>query len=95
MNGFLCKIKKTGCLLIHSATLEITIGAGGGCDLSVIYKNSICMGASFRETLANINLTCPFIHHTWGKIYSNVYPALSFVCNASECWGPPMFNDPA
>ena len=31
------------------------------------YKNSICMG-QFQGTLANINLTCPFIHHTWANI---------------------------
>ena len=49
-----------------------TIGAGGGCDLSVITTYSICMG-QVPETLANINLTCPFIHHTWANI-QHVYP---------------------
>ena len=47
------------------------------------YKNSICMG-QVPGTLANINLTCPFIHHTWANI-QHVYPHLLY---ASECWAP-------
>ena len=59
-------------VLIHSATLEIR---------SVLwlrecyYKNSICMG-QVPGTLANINLTCPFI----------VVCALS--CCMPVCWAP-------
>ena len=42
------------------------------------YKNSICMG-QVPGTLANINLTCPFIHHTWANI-QHVYPHCLVVC---------------
>ena len=77
MNGFLCKIKNW-MLLIHSATLEIRSVLGGGCDLSIYYKNSICVG-QVPGTLANINLTCPSIHHTWANI-QHVYPHCLVVC---------------
>ena len=70
MNGFLCKIKNW-MLLIHSATLEIR-SVLGVVAIECYYKNSICMG-QVPGNLANINLTCPFIHHTWGNI-QHVYP---------------------
>ena len=37
-------------------------------------------------TLANINLTYPFIHHTWANI-QHVY-LHCLVVSASECWAP-------
>ena len=57
-----------------------TIGAGGGCNLRVesYYKNSICV-VQVLGTLANINLTCPFIHHMWANI-QHVYPHCLVVC---------------
>ena len=55
-----------------------TIGAGGGCDLSVITRIRSAWG-KFRGTHANINLTCPFIHHTWANI-QHVYPHCLVVC---------------
>ena len=42
------------------------------------------------ETLANINLTCPFIHHTWAK-YTAPISALS--CCMPVSVEPPNVND--
>ena len=61
-----------------------TIGAGGGCDLSVITRIRSAWG-KFLGTLANINLTCPFIHHR-GQIYSTYIRTV--LLYASECWAP-------
>ena len=66
-----------------------TIGAGGGCDLSVITRIRSAWG-KFRGTLANINLTCPFIHHTWASI-QHVYPHCP--CCMPVSVGPPNVND--
>ena len=55
-----------------------TIGAGGGCDLSVITRIRSAWG-QVPGTLANINLTCPFIHHMWANI-QHVYPHCLVVC---------------
>ena len=55
-----------------------TIGAGGWLRFECYYKNSICMG-QVPGTLANINLTCPFIHHTWANI-QHVYPHCLVAC---------------
>ena len=55
-----------------------TIGAGRWLRFECYYKNSICMG-QVPGTLANINLTCPFIHHMWASI-QHVYPHCLVVC---------------
>ena len=55
-----------------------TIGAGGWLRFECYYKNSICVG-QVLGTLANINLTCPFIHHMWANI-QHVYPHCLVVC---------------
>ena len=54
-----------------------TIGAGGGCDLSVItrIRSAWC---KLRELLP-ILTSCPFIHHTWANI-QHVYPHCLVVC---------------
>ena len=49
MNGFLCKIKKLD-VVDSFCYLGDTIGAGGGCDLSVITRIRSAWG-KFRELL--------------------------------------------
>ena len=88
MNGFLCKIKNW-MLLIHSATLEIRSVLGVVCDLSVITRIRSAWG-QVPGTLANINLTCPFIHHPWANITARI-SALS--CCMPVSVGPPNVND--
>ena len=58
------------------------LGAGA---IECYYKNSICVG-QVPGTLANINLTCHFIHHTWANIQH--VSALSRCMPVSV--GPPM-----
>ena len=56
-----------------------TIGAGGGCDLSVITRIRSAWG-KFRELLPILTSHAPFIHHMYILLY------------ASECWAPNVNN---
>ena len=80
--GFLCTIKNW-MLLIRSAPWRYD-RCWGRLRFECYYKNSICVG-QVPGTLANINLTCPFIHITRGQIYS-MY--IHTVLYAGECWAP-------
>ena len=68
--------------------LGVTIGAGGGCELSIIARVKAAWG-KFRELLPILTARVLFLK-TCGKIYSTyIRPVLLY---ASECWAPTVKN---
>ena len=83
MNGSLCKIKKLD-VVDSFCYLGDTIGAGGGCDLSVITRIRTAWG-KFRELLP-ILTSRALSYITRGQIYSTYIRTV--LLYASECWAP-------
>ena len=75
-------------MLDHFCYLGDTIGAGGGCELSIIARVKAAWG-KFREILPILTARVLSLK-TCGRIYSTyIRPVLLY---ASECWAPTVEN---